>query len=183
MRRSTLSLAAAGVALIVLAFVIWLALARGLSKAPAGGEDCAPAQAVEADAPELTLELLLGGQLALQDLHGDVVLLNTWATWCPPCREELPALEAIHRRYRDQGFTVLGVNIGESRDEVRRFVTRSGVTFPNLLDPDEASLRAFKSISLPSSFLIDRQGVMRARWLGATCERELEDAIRPVLGP
>jgi hypothetical protein len=62
-------------------------------------------------------------------------------------------------------------------------VTRSGVTFPILLDPDEASLRAFNSISLPSSFLIDRQGVMRARRPGATFERELEDATRPGLGP
>lgn len=182
MRRSTLVLALAGVALIVVAIVAWLALPRAPLLAPTGGEDCAQAQESNAAAPGLVLEQLSGGHLALQDLAGNVLLVNTWATWCPPCREELPALEAVHRRYRDQGLIVLGVNIGEGRDEVQRFVTRSGLTFPILLDPDEASLRAFESISLPSSFLIDRQGHVRARWLGATCERELEEAILPVLG-
>jgi peroxiredoxin len=175
-------MAAAGLALIVVAFVAWLVLPRSPMRAPADGEDCAPAQEANAAAPELTLEKLSGGRLSLHDLAGDVVLVNTWATWCPPCREELPALEAVHRRYRDQGLIVLGVNIGESRDAVQRFVTRSGLTFPILLDPDEDALRAFGSISLPSSFLIDRRGSVRARWFGATCERKLEGAILPLLG-
>ncbi len=183
MRRSTLGLAIAGLALIVVAIVAWFALPRAQALAPASGEDCTPAQEADAVAPELTLEELPGGQLSLQDLAGQVVLVKTWATWCPPCRKELPALEAVHRRYDDQGLTVLGVNIGEGRDEVQRFVTRSGLTFPILLDPDEVSLRAFGSISLPSSFLIDRDGKLRALWLGATCERDLENAILPLLGP
>jgi len=182
MRRSPLTLAFAGLALIVVAIVAWYALPREGTLAPAGGEDCAPAQRADAAAPRLTLGLLSGGRLSLEDLAGEVVLVNTWATWCPPCREELPALEAVHRRYDDQGLLVLGVNIGESRDEVQRFVTRSGLTFPILLDPDEEALRAFGSISLPSSFLIDRDGRVRARWFGATCERELEGAILPLLG-
>ena len=181
-RRSTLVLAVAGMTLIVIAIVVWLVLPQVPGLAPAGDDDCAPAQEANGLAPDLALEQLSGGQLSLQELAGDVVLLNTWATWCPPCRKELPALEAIYRRYREQGFVVLGVNIGETRDLVGSFVTRSGLTFPILLDPDEASLRAFGTISLPSSFLIDRQGTLRARWLGATCERELEEAILPVLG-
>lgn len=182
MRRSTLTLALTGLALIGVAIVAWYALPREGTLAPAGAEDCAPAQQADAAAPKLTLELLSGGRLSLEDLGGEVVLVNTWATWCPPCREELPALEAVHRRYEDQGLRVLGVNIGESRDEVQHFVTRSGLTFPILLDPNEDALRAFGSISLPSSFLIDRDGRVRARWFGATCERELEGAILPLLG-
>ncbi len=181
-RRSTLALAVAGVALIMIAIIAWLALPRVPSLTPAGDDDCAPAQEADGPAPELELEQLSGGRLTLEDLAGEVVLLNTWATWCPPCRRELPALEAVYRRYREQGFVILGVNIGESGDAVERFVTRSGLTFPILLDPDEASLRAFGTISLPSSFLIDRQGNVRARWIGATCERELDETIPPVLG-
>jgi len=183
MQRSTFAFAVAGLALIIIAIVAWHALPRAQAFAPAGSEDCAPAQEADAVAPELTLEELSGRELALQGMAGEVVLVNTWATWCPPCRKELPALEAVHRRYDDQGLIVLGVNVGESRDEVQRFVTRSGLTFPILLDPNEDSLRAFGSISLPSSFLIDRDGKVRARWFGATCERELENAILPLLGP
>jgi thiol-disulfide isomerase/thioredoxin len=182
MRRSTLVLALAGLALIVIAIIAWLALPRVALVTPAGDDDCAPALEADGPAAELALEQLSGGQLTIQDLAGDVLLLNTWATWCPPCRKELPALEAVYRRYRQQGLIVLGVNIGESREIVERFVTRSGLTFPILLDPDEASLPAFGTISLPSSFLIDRQGNVRARWIGATCERELDEAILPVLG-
>ncbi len=180
--RSTLVLTVAGLTLIAIAIVVWLVLPPVQSLAPAGDDDCAPAQEADSPAPELMLEQLPGGQLSVQELAGDVILLNTWATWCPPCRKELPALEAVYRRYRERGFIVLGVNIGEARDVVERFVTRSGLTFPILLDPDEASLRAFGTISLPSSFLIDRLGTVRARWIGATCERELEEAILPLLG-
>jgi len=176
-------MAAAGLALIGLAIAAWLGLPSRRATSSGTADDCAPAQAVEGEAPNLELQALAGGRVTLDGLRGRVVLLNAWATWCPPCRDELPALEAVSRRYAGQGLTVVGVNIGESPQAVQHFIDRSGVTFPIWLDPDEASLRAFGTVSLPSSFLIDTDGILRARWFGATCERELEAAINPWLGP
>jgi len=182
MKPSPGALAAAGLALIGLAIAAWFALPSPGAKAPTPADDCAPAQAVEVEAPDLELEALAGGVVTLDGLLGRTVLLNAWATWCPPCRDELPALEAVSRRHAERGLAVIGVNIGESPQIVQHFIDRSGVTFPIWLDPEEASLRAFGTVSLPSSFLIDMQGVVRARWFGATCERELEAAIQPWLG-
>lgn len=184
MRRAwtePLLLTLAGMVLIVLAGAVWVSQRARLPAESAPSEDCAAAVAVESDAPGLTLTTLAGESVSLERLRGSTVLLNTWATWCPPCRDELPALEAVARRYADRGLVVVGVNIGESPSAVRSFVDRSGLTFPIWLDPGEASLRAFAAISLPSTFLIDPSGVVRARWFGATCERELEAAILPIL--
>ncbi len=182
MKLSPGALAAAGLALIGLAIAAWFTLPSHGATTSTPADDCAPVQAVEVEAPSLGLEALAGGVVTLDGLRGHVVLLNAWATWCPPCRDELPALEAVSRRYADRGLTVIGVNIGESPLTVQNFIDRSGVTFPIWLDPEESSLRAFGTVSLPSSFLIDTQGVVRARWFGATCERELEAAIQPWLG-
>lgn len=181
LRTEPMLLTLAGTALIVLAGSVWLAQWLRLPQPSAAREDCAQAIAMGPDGPELALTSLAGDAVSLEGLRGSTVLLNTWATWCPPCRDELPALEAIARRYADRGLIVVGVNIGESRATVQSFVDRSGLTFPIWLDPDEASLRAFVTISLPASFLIDPSGVVRARWLGATCERELEAEILPIL--
>lgn len=184
MRRAwiePLVLTLAGTVLIVLAGAVWVSQRGRFPVGPGPSEDCAAAVAVEADAPDLKLTSLAGEQVSLEGLRGSTVLLNTWATWCPPCRDELPALEAVARRYADRGLVVVGVNIGESPSAVRSFVDRSGLTFPVWLDPGEASLRAFATISLPSTFLIDPSGLVRARWFGATCERDLEAAILPIL--
>ncbi len=180
-RIEPLLLTLAGTVLIVLAGAVWISQRSRFPAEPSLSEDCSAAIAVESDAPDLTLTSLAGEQVTLEGLRGSTVLLNTWATWCPPCRDELPALEAVARRFADRGLVVVGVNIGESASAVQSFVDRSGLTFPIWLDPGEASLRAFATISLPSTFLIDPAGLVRARWFGATCERELEAAILPIL--
>lgn len=175
------ALAAAGWALIGLAIAAWFVLPSPGAKTSTPVDDCAPARAVEAEVPHLELKALSGGVDTLDGLRGRVVLLNAWATWCRPCRDELPALEAVSRRYAERGLTVIDVNIGESPRTVQGAIDRSGVTFPIWLDPEETSLRAFGTVSLPSSFLIDTRGVVRARWFGATCERELQAALTPWL--
>lgn len=180
-RIEPLLLTLAGMVLIVLAGTVWISQRVRFPAGPALSEDCAAAVAAESDAPDLKLTSLAGEEVTLEALRGSTVLLNTWATWCPPCRDELPALEAVARRLADRGLVVVGVNIGETPSAVQSFVERSGLTFLIWLDPGEASLRAFATISLPSTFLIDPAGVVRARWLGATCERELEAAILPIL--
>jgi thiol-disulfide isomerase/thioredoxin len=122
-----LLLSLAGTALIVVAVSVWLSLRLGDPAALMPSEDCAKAVAERADAPDLVLTSLAGETVSLAGLRGSAVLLNTWATWCPPCRDELPALEAVARRYADRGLVVVGVNIGESRATVESFLDRSGL--------------------------------------------------------
>lgn len=180
-RGEPLLLALVGLALMGLAAAAWLGRSgRPTSQVPS--EDaCAVAVRVTAPAPDVRLTSLAGDPVSLEGLQGSVVVFNTWASWCPPCRDELPALEAVWRRYREADLVVVGANIGETQAAVQTFIDRSGLTFPIWLDPDEDSMRAFATISLPSTFLIDPTGTVRARWMGATCERELEAAILPLL--
>jgi cytochrome c biogenesis protein CcmG/thiol:disulfide interchange protein DsbE len=113
-------------------------------------------------APGFTLESITGEQVSLADLKGRPIILNFWATWCPPCREEMPYLQDVHDRYQDQGLQVIGVNVGESNVAVRSFLSSVGATFPTLLDKDENVQTAYKIIPLPTTFFIDRHGVLSA---------------------
>jgi peroxiredoxin len=117
----------------------------------------------------------------LNEYVGQVVVLNTWATWCPPCRAEMPDLEAFHQLYQDEGLTLIGINIGETVDKVRAFIQSYQLSFQVWLDPDERSLRAFNTISLPSTFVIDRAGQVRLIWSGMTCLDQLESNVSPLI--
>ncbi|MBM3123173.1 MAG: TlpA family protein disulfide reductase, partial [Chloroflexi bacterium] len=99
----------------------------------------------------------------LSDLRGQVVVLNVWATWCPPCRAEMPALQALHEQRGDDGVVVLGVNstIQDSEQAVRDFATEYALTFPIGLDRDGQATRLYQVRALPSTYFIDRQGIIR----------------------
>jgi len=119
-------------------------------------------------APEFNLKNLQGGQTKLSDHRGQVVLLNFWATWCGPCREEMPSMEKLWQAYREQGLVILAVSTdsgGESR--IKNFVRRLYLTFPILLDPDGQASDQYEVSGLPVSFLIDRQGRIITRLLGS----------------
>lgn len=128
---------------------------------------CLAAAAVRAEAvvgeaaPGFTLPTMAGDALALDDLKGQVVLVNFWATWCPPCRAEMPLLDELHARYAPLGFTLLGVNVEEDTDAAVRFAEELGVSFPILLDPRESVSAAFGVPAMPTSVLLDRHGVVR----------------------
>jgi len=141
---------------------------------------CVRPAAVQFQAPELQLIDLAGAQVRLEDYFGQVILLNTWATWCPPCRAEMPDLQQYYELHRDEGFTILAVNIGESAALVTGFQQQEGLTFPIWLDPQEKTLRALNTISLPYSVVIDRSGAVRYAWSGATCFSTLESEITPL---
>lgn len=133
-------------------------------------------------APAFSLKTLQGGQARLTDYRGQVVLLNFWATWCGPCREEMPSMEKLWQRYREQGLVILAVstdNGGESR--IKNFVRRLGLTFPILLDPDSQASDLYQVSGVPVSFLIDRQGRITARILGSKDWAD-ESAIHQVEG-
>ena len=140
-----------------------------------------PPMVLDQPAPELTLYDLNGEEVSLSDFKGEVILLNNWATWCPPCRQEMPEFQAYYDKHKDQGFRVVAVEAGQPESEVRQFVNQLNLDFEILLDPENQSLDIFKQSSLPNSFVIDRTGQMRFAWLGAIDEITLEQYITPLL--
>jgi peroxiredoxin len=119
-------------------------------------------------APEFALTDLLGETHRLSDYRGQAVFLNFWATWCPPCLDEMPALERVYRALKGRGLVVVAVSLDTGpRSAVERFVKELALTFPILLDPRGASVRAYRLPGLPVSFLIDRKGRLVAQELGA----------------
>ena len=109
-----------------------------------------------------------GGNLqSLSSLKGKVVFLNFWATWCGPCRSEMPSIEVLYNDYKDRGFEVLAVNSGEKESEVLAFMKASKLTFPAALDEDGRVSRNYGIQAIPSTFLIDREGKIILRMIGS----------------
>ena len=133
-------------------------------------------------APELTLTDTQGVTHSLTDYRGQVVLVNLWATWCPPCKEEMPTLQAFHNKYREKGFFVIAINDGDPTQEVLQFVKDYELTFPVWLDPTYiATEQAFKTLNLPSSFVIDRNGTVRLMWVGGISGKMLDKHVTPLI--
>jgi len=119
-------------------------------------------------APEFTLERLSGGApVTLSDLRGKAVLVNFWATWCKPCEDEMPAMERLYRALQAEGFELLAISVDQDRDAVSRYRERLGLSFPILLDPDQRVARAYLTFRFPESILIDPDGVVLDRYIGA----------------
>lgn len=119
-------------------------------------------------APAYAAPSMAGDTLVLAELRGSVVMLNIWATWCAPCREEMPGLQQLHREYADAGLRVIGVSIDASgmASEIRHFTDAYGIDFTILHDPAESVMRAFRARAVPETFLIDRDGRVVRRWIG-----------------
>lgn len=109
-------------------------------------------------APDFVLEDLSGRRLSFKDLRGKVVFLNFWATWCIPCREEMPMMEKLHREFKQQGLEVVAVNIKENKKAVRKFVDELGLTFTVLLDKDGKVSEEYGAWAIPLSYFINRKG-------------------------
>jgi thiol-disulfide isomerase/thioredoxin len=140
-----------------------------------------PAQ-ISYSAPQLMLIDLDGSTRSLTDYHGQVTLVNLWATWCPPCKEEMPTLQAYYNKHRDEGFVVIAVNDGDPISDVLQFVKDYKLTFPVWLDPTYiATEQAFKTLNLPSSFVIDRSGIVRLQWVGEINRKMLEQYVTPLI--
>jgi len=132
-------------------------------------------------APDFALQTLDGETVRLSDYRGQVVLINTWATWCPPCRDEMPDLEAYYRRRQADGFVVLAVNSQESPGTVAAFLEEHDFTFPVLLDPDGVVTKDYRVYGLPTSFFIGRDGVVRGVWSGRLSPKQLKELVDPLL--
>lgn len=119
-------------------------------------------------APEFKLPTLPGNETSLADYKGKYVLLNFWATWCPPCLEEMPSMESVYQRYKDQDFAVVAISSDEGgKADITPFIEKLGVTFPILIDADKAVSTTYGAINLPLSFLLNRDGHVIAGSEGA----------------
>ncbi len=112
-------------------------------------------------APNFTLKSLSGKNMKLSEMAGNVVLINFWASWCGPCREEMPLLNALHKKYQPLGFTVLGVNVEEQSKNAKGFLSNTPVDFPILLDNQNQVSRLYDVVAMPTTVLVDRDGNMR----------------------
>ena len=118
-------------------------------------------------APSLTLPTLDGGTASLEQLRGRVVLVNFWAVWCPPCRKEMPSMARLAEQMGKRPFTILGVNEGESPDEIRAFLKQVPVNFPILLDAEGERLKPWQVFAFPTSYVVDKKGRLRLGLFGS----------------
>ena len=113
-------------------------------------------------APAFTLASRAGGQVSLADLKGQVVMINFWASWCGPCRQEFPALDQIYAKYKPMGFTLVAINVESEKADAERFLSKTPASFPILFDPDNKVSGNYGVSAMPTTVLVDRQG--RVRW-------------------
>jgi thiol-disulfide isomerase/thioredoxin len=135
-------------------------------------------------APEVSGETLDDTRLDVADLRGQVVVLNVWGSWCPPCRAEARALERVHQATKSQGVAFVGLNIRDQADAARAFQRNFGVTYPSIEDPSSKLLLGFRGTlppsAIPSTLVLDRQGRVAVRILGQISELSLRQVIDEV---
>lgn len=167
---------------LLLASLTWefRSLDRILSLAGLGREEAVPPGAIEVfrkmtflpqarrvEAPDFFLRTLDGQNHTLKQHRGKVVLINFWATWCPPCIREMPAMQRLYDRYRAQGLEIVAISLDQGNpDAVRVFVGKLNLSFPIVLDPEHEVKQAFQVRALPTSYLVDRQGRVVAWGMG-----------------
>ena len=154
----TLQRAGQAVALLGVAALLALLVWKGAFGGDTGAAD-ALEQGKVVQAPAFTLDRLdADGRLALQDLRGKAVVVNFWASWCIPCRDEAPVLQNTFERYRDRGLVVLGVDVNDFRQDARRFMRRYGLTYPIVYDGKGSTVGKWGVRGFPETFFVDRSG-------------------------
>ena len=160
--------------------VLWCAALAGLAPVQTA---MAALPAVGTPAPDFSLKSNAGRNTRLSELRGEVVLINFWATWCGPCRQEMPQLARLHAQYREAGFTLLGINIDDNRANAEAMMKKLGVQFPTLYDSDKRVSRLYDVDTMPATLLIDRDGRVRYVHRGYRdgYERKYQEQIRELL--
>jgi peroxiredoxin len=117
-------------------------------------------------APDFRLVAVNGKAVRLRDLEGKVVFVNIWATWCPPCRQEMPSMVTFYEMFKDEGVTILGVSEDHDPEVVKAFVKKYQIPFPVLLDRDKIVFKLYRATGVPETHLINERGVIEASWIG-----------------
>ncbi|HFQ91930.1 MAG TPA: TlpA family protein disulfide reductase [Chromatiales bacterium] len=153
-----------------------LAGALMLPQLTAAGEISGPA-------PDFTLKSRGGENLKLSEFRGEVVMINFWASWCAPCRQEMPLLDQLYNRYSPMGFTILGINVEEDSAQAEKLLKEIPVSFPILYDTGNTVTELYKVMAMPSTVMVDRDGNMRYLHLGYLpgYEVEYEAQIRELI--
>ncbi len=135
------------------------------------------------EAPDFRLPDLEGAEVSLKQFRGKVILLNFWATWCPPCKAEIPSMSDLNRKFQDKGLVILAVSSDRSKKQVRRFLKKTPVNFTILHDPKNKISNMYKVFALPTSLIIDRDGIIIKKVLGAYDWNSTKsfDIFRPLL--
>lgn len=173
---------AIGVGLVLIGIALFAALRGKGEESTASTSDLSVVPiAVNYPTPQLALENVNGKTESLADFGGQVLLVNNWATWCPPCKAEMPTLAAYYNEHNAEGFTIIAIEAGDPVDAVSQFAQSYNLKFPIWLDPNSASLKAFGNGSLPNSYVIDRSGTVRYAWTGEINREMLEKYVTPLL--
>jgi len=170
---------AAGIFLLGVGLIPLLANAQ--QKALSSVAPIFPPITLDYPAPQLVLTDLQGKPVSIEDYLGQVILVNNWATWCPPCKTEMPELQEYYAAHASKGFVVIAIESGEPADQVASFIKEYGLSFPVWLDPLGTALKIFQNWNLPSSYVIDRDGMIRLSWTGAINQPTLEQYVTPLL--
>ncbi len=128
-------------------------------------------------APSFTLVDLEGNQVSLSDFREKTVFVNFWATWCPPCRAEMPEIEAVYQEYKDKDVVVISVDLFEDENVVRQFVQQGGYSWTFVIDTTGVVTNSYGIVAIPTSFFIDREGIIQAVSIGAMTKRAMESKL------
>ena len=162
---------------IIVAAVIAVYFRGGSSSQGSG-----PAALAGQPAPSFAVPELSGRTSGLDAYRGRVVVMNLWASWCPPCRAEMPDLQRLYQAYQSRNVVVLGVDQGESANRVADFARSLGIHYPILLDQQQQYGRVYAALGLPTTIVVDRSGIVVRGFDGALSYPQMEEAIKPLVG-
>lgn len=159
--------------IILVAALAWIFISADRTGSSTAGQIPAPREGFLA--PDFSLQTPEGKTVTLSELRGQAVLVNLWATWCPPCRAEMPAIQKLYEEYKDQGFVALAVNMTYQDDPqaIAPFMQENQLSFPILLEETGEMARKYELRSLPSSYFINRQGIVQEVVIGGPMSEAL----------
>ncbi|MBI2864775.1 MAG: TlpA family protein disulfide reductase [Chloroflexi bacterium] len=132
-------------------------------------------------APDFTFVDPSGATRKLSDYQGQAVMINFWASWCPPCVQEMPDIESVYREEQAKGLVVLGINLDDDPNAARRFLQARGVSFPSVSDGDQVAIYLYRVSPIPQTFFIDREGILRDMQVGAMTKGMIKKKVEKIL--
>ena len=170
-------ISAAGVFIAALMFFLAYGLSNQSSVTGRSGQ-----QLVGSLAPVVDGELINGDYFFYPETDAPVMVINFWASWCPPCRRETPSFEKLWRQYKEKNVVFLGINVQDNREDALRYIEEFDVTFPNLLDLDGSITVDYGVTGLPVTFFVGPDRKIISRWVGSISEQRLDNVVREMVG-